>query len=262
MLQRARDRDEHRVVEVEAEHLALRLHHADHAIALGADPHARTEGIVRAEQLLRGLGPQHDERARLAQVVGRQVLPARDPHAERLGEVRAGAVERDAPAPAGVLDLGVALHDRVGQLHVPRAPERERILDAQGAHRVDRAERHAAGGHAPGRDRDQVGAELRELGDDEAVQALADRREQDHGGDADRDAERRERGAQPVRTERRQDEAHEVVGPHRYRRESARTGSSCAARRAGATANSTAVAIAVSGAATSAHQGGVNGTLG
>jgi hypothetical protein len=31
------------------------------------------------------------------------------------------------------------------------------------------------------------------------------------------------------------------------------------ARRAGATANSTAVAIAVSGAATSAHQGGVNG---
>ena len=48
----------------------------------------------------------------------------------------------------------------------------------------------------PGEIADQIGAELGELGEHETVDALADRREQDHRGDADGDAEQRQKAAQ------------------------------------------------------------------
>ena len=256
--------DEDGVVKVEAENLALRFHDADDAVALAADPQARAERVVAAEQLLRHPGAEHREGARRARVVVRQELAARRAHAERAREVRAGAVERDAPALAGVLDLGVALHQRIGHLHVAHPGEREGVVDRQRAHRVHGAERGAVRRDAPGRHGHQVGAELGELGDHEAVQSLADGGEQDHRRDADRDAERGERGAQPVRAERGEGESGEIGGTHRapYRFESACTGSSFAARRAGATENRIEVAIAVSGAASTAPHGAVNGMFG
>ena len=75
-VQRAADRDEHGVVQVEAEHLALGFHHADDAVALAADAQARAERVLAAEQLLRHLGAEHRERARRARVVVRQELAA------------------------------------------------------------------------------------------------------------------------------------------------------------------------------------------
>ena len=62
----------------------------------------------------------------------------------------------------------------------------------------------------PGRDADDVGAELGEFGQHKTVDAFADRGQQDHRRNADRDAERGQEGAQAVRGERVQGEAQGV----------------------------------------------------
>ena len=132
-------------------------------------------------------------------------------------------------------------------------------------HGVHRAQRRAVRLGAPRGDGDDVGAELGEFGDHETVQPLADGSEQDHRGDAHRDAERGEHRAQAMRPERgigKSDEVGEEHDRSAYRRDSACTGSSIAARRAGASVNSTAVITAVAGAATSAHHGAWNGIAG
>jgi hypothetical protein len=49
--------------------------------------------------------------------------------------------------------------------------------------------------------RDQIGAELGKFGDHELMQSFADRCEQDHRRDADRNSQAREKAAHPVRQE-------------------------------------------------------------
>src|SRR3990172_9625207 len=118
---------------------------------------------------------------------------------------------------------------------------------------------------APRGDGDDVGSELGEFSDHEAVQTLADGGEQDHRSDAHRDTERGESRAQAMRPQRGIGKSDEVGQEHdrsTYLRDSACTGSSIAARRAGASVNSTAVITAVAGAAASAHQGAWNGIAG
>ena len=116
--------------------------------------------------------------------------------------------------------------------------------------------------HASGADGDDIGAELGEFRYDEAVQAFADGGQQDDGGNADGDAEGSQHRAQPLRPERRVGEVDEIGVTHDYRLDSACTGSSMAARLAGATVNSTAVTSAIAGAATRAHHGAWNGISG
>jgi hypothetical protein len=73
-----------------------------------------------------------------------------------------------------------------------RRAQRARVVERQRAHRGRNAGRRGPGGLGLARrDADDVGAELGELGEHEAVDALADRGQQDHRGDADGDAEQR-----------------------------------------------------------------------
>ena len=85
-LERARRRDVGHVVEVDAEELAPRLHHADDAERQAADAHARAERALGAEQLALQLRAEHDEAARALGVVGRQELAARHAQLERLDQ--------------------------------------------------------------------------------------------------------------------------------------------------------------------------------
>jgi hypothetical protein len=70
-------------------------------------------------------------------------------------------------------------------------------------------------------DADDIGAELGEFRDHEAVQALADGGEQDDGGDANGDAERGKRRAQPLRPEGNVGEADEIGVAHDHLRDKA-----------------------------------------
>jgi hypothetical protein len=152
--------------------------------------------------------------ARALVVVGEE-LAFGDAHAQGVDEMRADAIERDAAGARQVLDVGVALDQRVDEAHVGRMLEREGVVDRQRARGVDGAERTAVRHHSARCDADEVGAELRELVDDELMEALADAGEQDHRGDADGDAERGEGRAHAVRGQRQQGEADEVVESHR-----------------------------------------------
>ena len=112
----------------------------------------------------------------------------------------------------------------------------------------------------PGRDGDDVGAELGEFGQHKTVDAVADRGEQDHRGDADADAERGQKGAQAVGGERVQGEAEGVGEAHLPL--SAMTGSSLAARAAGSRLARMPVMSAVATPATLAQTGGQAGRSG
>jgi len=63
-------------------------------------------------------------------------------------------------------------------------------------------------------DADHIGAELGELGQHVAMDALADRRQQDHRGNADRNAEQREETAQALRTDGADGKGEEVGEYH------------------------------------------------
>ena len=172
-------------------------------------------GLSLAEQFARHLRAEHGEGARAVRIVRGQKFAAGHAHLQRARKIGAHAVERDAAALALVHDFGVALHHRIGQLHIGRAAQGQRIVDGERPHRIHRAERGPVSLDAPRADADDVGAELGELGDDEAVQAFADGGEQDHRGDADGDAERGEHRAQPLRPERSVGEADEIGVAHR-----------------------------------------------
>jgi len=105
-----------------------------------------------------------------------------------------------------------------------------------------------------------VGAELGELGQDEPMNAVADRGEQDHRGNAHCDAGGGQEGAQPVRGEGVQGEAQGVDEAHLPL--SARTGSSRAARAAGSRLARMPVMRAVATPAMLAQAGGQAGSVG
>jgi hypothetical protein len=214
-LQCPRHGDVHGVVQVEAQHLALGFHHADHAVTLAADADAAAERIGRAEQFLLHLRTQHHEGARGTRVVRGQEHAGLHLHAESFGHFVADAVHRHAPRLAPRLDIGIALRAGIDMLDMGQAPQCLGILDAERAHRTDDAQRRPApGARLARRNADQVGAELGEFGQDELVNTLADGGEQDHRGDAHRDAERGEEAAQPVRDDGAGSEGEEIADQH------------------------------------------------
>jgi len=80
-----------------------------------------------------------------------------------------------------------------------QAFERARVFQRQRPHRGrDPGRRRARSLDLAGRDAGDVGAELREFRQHEAVDAFADRGQQNHGGDADRDPQQRQEAAQPM----------------------------------------------------------------
>ena len=98
------------------------------------------------------------------------------------------------------LDLGIAPHHGRHAGDVRQPAQRLGVLEGKRANRGrDSGRRRARGLDLARHDADQVGAELREFGQYKTMNALADRRQQYHGGDADGDAQQRQKTAQPVR---------------------------------------------------------------
>jgi hypothetical protein len=92
------------------------------------------------------------------------------------------------------------LNHRVGRDDVRRASQCFRIVHCQRSNVAERADRSAHGLRATGRYTHDVGTELREFRYYESMHAFADRRQQDHGSDADADAQRRQPGTQALRS--------------------------------------------------------------
>ena len=105
-------------------------------------------------------------------------------------------------------------------------------------------------------DADHVGAELGELRQHIAMDALADRGQQDHRGNADGNPEQGQETAQALGSDRAQGQGEEIGKHHGQCFIRACTGSSLAARRAGMMPNSIPVQSAVPSAAITAQSGG------
>src|SRR5690606_38766612 len=103
-LQAAIDGDVDDVVEIEAEHLALRLHHADDAKPVATDTHQLTEWIGIAEQLRAHLVTEHDIGA-LDTIVLRQESAERDAHAPGLRQFGAAADHHGIALATAGIDL-------------------------------------------------------------------------------------------------------------------------------------------------------------
>ena len=92
-LEAARGGNVDRVVEVDADHVALRFHDADDAIALAADADPVAERVAAAVELRVQLGAEHGDVARALELVGRQERADGHVELERLVEVGADGVD-------------------------------------------------------------------------------------------------------------------------------------------------------------------------
>ena len=202
------------VVEVGAEKLPFLLHHADHPVALAADADALAEGIGGAEQLVLELCTQHREGARAGGIVRRKEAAAADLHREDLLHRAAHSVNGGATHAALGFHFGVSPYHRGDRGHPRQAEQRGGVLEGELSAGVRQPRRTAASALATRGDADHVGAELAEFGQHEAVDALADRRQQDDRGDADGDAEQRQEAAHPVGGDRAQRERQHVAHDH------------------------------------------------
>ncbi len=213
-LERPRRRNEGGIVEVDAEELALGLEHPDDAELVGADTQAGAERILRAEQFLLELRPEDDQSARAVGILRRQELAGAHPPLEHLQHLRPNPVDRGAAHASVAADLGVAPDAGRHGDDVRQVGERPRVVERQRPRAARKARRMAAGLGLALMHADDVGAELAELGQHEAVDALADRGQQDHRGDTDGDAEERQEAAQPLRGDGAQRELEGVGEDH------------------------------------------------
>ena len=194
--ERARHGHDRDVVDVEAHHLALGLHHPDHAEAPAGDPHQLAERASLAEQLARQLGPQHGDRAAAARVALRPERALARAELPERRQVGCRAEHRDAAAALAGLDARQAHRDRHHRRDARDAGERLRVVDRELARGAAEDAGDAERLRLARVDGDDVGAELGELAEHVDARALADRGQQDHRGDADRDAQHREERAQ------------------------------------------------------------------
>ena len=139
--------------------------------------------------------------------------------------------------------------------HIGCALDRLGVGQTQGADRIEDARGHAECVGLAGLDAERVRAELRELIDDVAVDAFADRRQQNHGHHADSDAERGQDAAHAMRSDGLRRESDQVRTQHAGYFVRASTGSSLAARRAGRMPNIRPLATATPKPAIAAHTG-------
>ena len=265
-LERARRRDVDGVVEVEADHRALRPHHADDAVALAADAqrlrrarsHRRTAAApsssrarrscaARADRPAAGSCPCATSKRNASANSGPDAVHGRRAACGRCASTSALPCTIGSEAMTYGARCSASASSMVSGRTVPNAPIEPPMVCGRAR-----------------RDADEVGAELRELGDHELPHALADRGEQHHGRDADGDAERGE--------QRRACGAHSTEPPVNRTRSAARTaqrlpasattGSSRAARRAGSRPNTTPLATAITTASATAQAGAPTGSAG
>jgi hypothetical protein len=144
---RARHRHVCGIVDVEAERLALRRHHADHDESTSADVDVLTEGVRLPEQLSLERRPEHDEREGTARIGWGQEAPESDLELPDGGNLRRHPIDGDAPSTLASAHTGgseLQGHDALDTRH---AVQCRRILDGQLAHRGAEAARHPTGRH-------------------------------------------------------------------------------------------------------------------
>ena len=203
------------IVEIDAQKFALLLHDADHAVAFITDLDALAERIGDAEQFALELGAEDDKGARAGAVVRRQEVADAHPHRIHLLHVGADAEYRGAAHAAVGAHFGVAVDVGGDMGDVGQAGERGGVIKGQLTCSRRQAGRAAARTLAPGVDLDDVGAELAELLQHEAVQTFANRGQQDDCGNADGDATQGQRAAQAVGGDRAQGQLQQVTPAHR-----------------------------------------------
>ena len=160
------------------------------------------ESVAFAEELPLHGRSQHRQGGAGAHIALREKAPDAHPHAPHLRHRRGHPVDVGGPFLALVPDRRRSHDDRHRLLHTADSLQRLDITQGQGMDRAPDGPGHAGRGDFPGRDTDQVRAELRELRQDIQSRPLAQRREQDHRGDADHNPEHREPGTLPVAQDR------------------------------------------------------------
>ena len=195
-----RQRPPHRnvdaVVEIESQHLAFRFHGADHAVGLAADTHALAQRRSIAEQFAMEFAAEYRKGTGMTWRVTRQEAPERGlylPHRRHIGT---GAEDEDAAAAIAPFHGAVALHQGNHGSHAWQAFHRFGIVQRKRPYRADDRRREAKGLGLARSHRQQVGTELGEFFDDEALHTFTERSEQYHCSDADGDAQAGKNAAQ------------------------------------------------------------------
>ena len=165
----------------DADHVALLQHAGDEEQGGGFDQVVRRCQAGGAEHQVEPV-PQHAAGGR------------HDPAARR--QVQAAVRERHAGQRRGLRGVDQPHQSRVRGEALGEARERGGVIKGQFACGRRQAGRAATRALAPGVDLDDVGAELAELLQHEAVQTFADRGQQDDRGNTDRDAAQGQRTAQ------------------------------------------------------------------
>ncbi len=108
----------HGIVQIEAQHLSFRFHHADHTVALAADAQITAERVLPGEQFLTHLGAQHHQRARLARIFIRQETARLHAACHHPGEIVPPPDYHGAAGLAVKAHLGIARHAGIDILDI------------------------------------------------------------------------------------------------------------------------------------------------
>ena len=195
-----RNRDDDQFVGVHAQPLASRFEDADDAQPAVADANELADGRIVAEHFLADLGADDGDRRAPIPVLFRQGLPLGDFEIADRDKFGRRAGDHDFAQLAAEVDFRGADGERGDAADPRQAAQAAGVVDGQVARRAGDGIGgiEAAGARTAGQDNDQVGAERGKLGDDVAPRTVAQCREDDDGGDADRHGENRERRAHRV----------------------------------------------------------------
>ena len=215
-----RHRHDDQFVGIHAQPLADRLQDANHAQAAVADADQLADGRFVAEHFLADLVADDGDRGTPIPVLVRQAAALCELEIADRDEVAGRAGDHDFAQAAAEADFRGAGGERRNPADRRGAAQRGGIVDGQVARcRGDGIGRiETAGAGAAGQHDDEIGADRRELPDDIAPRPVAERRQDDDGGDADRHGEHRQRGAHRVAGRRIAGEAQRVSQPHGHYR--------------------------------------------
>ncbi len=202
LLRRGDRNQDHVVLILSPRVLPLPAQHPDDREGHLLDPNDLTERLGLAEEVeRRGLAHERDLGGAF-HVLGVDGAAVHDGPVARLEIIRRHPLDDRGPVQVAVDDLCRASHRGGGRLHErDLARDRGRVVLAD-RELAPRPEADPAGRDAPGEDDDEVRPETLDLLRDSRLGAGADADHGDDGGDADDDAEHRERAPELVHPER------------------------------------------------------------
>ncbi len=128
-----------RIVQVNPQHIALGLHHADYPIAVAADAYPFAQRVAVAEQFVAHFCPQDREGPGRPRIIRRQELTDGHVKLERSVEFMTDAVDRRAPLAAAAFHGSIALNHGHRSGRVGHPAQGFRIFDGQWPHAAEHA---------------------------------------------------------------------------------------------------------------------------